>query len=240
MKNQQPQRVVSQTEIIHVEADGSDAWKTMDLVDILNRGGVGVLPTDTSYAFVTPLDSRSGLERLFRIREFQTTQSTTPLSILCSDLSTIDEFCLVTHKRTFKTLKSYLPGPYTFLLPSKTTNRGMLFDARGQKHAWKRQTLGVRIPDDPILRYLQDELLDGMPLVVSSLPFGDENDTDDDDNGMDRMDTSVLEPDASWSNLVDFIVHAGPRPHDGSTVYDMTLREPELLREGLGDLELMA
>jgi tRNA A37 threonylcarbamoyladenosine synthetase subunit TsaC/SUA5/YrdC len=116
----------------------------------------------------------------------------------------------------------------------------MLFDAREHKHAWKRQTLGVRIPDDPILRYLQDEMLDGMPLVVSSLPFGDENDTDDDDNGMDRMDRSVLEPDALWSNLVDFIVHAGPRPHDGSTVYDMTLREPELLREGLGDLELMA
>ena len=240
MKYQSPQRVVSQTEYIDCEPDGNDAWKTMDLVDILQRGGVGILPTDTGYAFVTSLESRDGIERLFRLKDMKKIgQSTTPFTLLCSDISNIDKYCLITKKNTFKTLKSNLPGPYTFLLPSKTTNRGMLFDSKGSKYTWKRQTLGVAIPDDPILRYLQDELLLGeMTLVMS--PLRPEDDEDDDDGGVSRLLTCSIDPDASWCKEVDFIVNAGPRPaYDGSTVYDMTLREPELFREGLGvELEL--
>ena len=233
MKFQPPPKVVAKTEYIQIEKDGSDAWKTMDVVDILERGGVGVLPTDTGYGFVTPIDSKQGMERLLRIKGMQDCKK--PLSLLCSSLSTIDEYCYGINKTVFKILKKNLPGSYTFILPAKSTlPKGTVFDSKGHKHAWKRHSLGVRMPNDPILRYLQDELLGGVPLFVSSLPV----DGEDEENPLQHLQCAVLDPGASWCNEVDFIVDAGTRPVDGSTVYDMTTSEPELLREGLGELEL--
>jgi tRNA threonylcarbamoyl adenosine modification protein (Sua5/YciO/YrdC/YwlC family) len=237
MKFQPPPRVVSQTEYIEISRP-EDAWKTMDVVEILQqRGGLGVLPTDTGYGFVTPLESKEGLERLLRLKGLQSCKK--PLSLLCSDLRTIDEYCFGIDKLVFKLLKKNLPGAYTFVLPAKTTlPKGIIVNDKGQKkHSWKRHTLGVRIPQDPILRYLQDELLDGMPLLISSLPTDD-----DDEDGKKQTKTMMnclLDKEASWFDEVDFVVDAGPRPMDGSTIYDLTIRgEPTLVREGLGDLEL--
>ncbi|CAB9502791.1 yrdC domain containing (E. coli) [Seminavis robusta] len=241
MKFQPPPRVVSQTEYISVSADGEDAWKTMDLVDILQRGGVGVLPTDTGYGFVTPLDSKQGLERLLRIKGIQDCKK--PLSLLCSNLKTIDEFCFGIDKAAFKVLKKNLPGPYTFILPAKNTlPNGIVMDIKGGKHSWKRQTLGVRIPNDPVLRYLQDDLLDGMPLLVSSLPIlGMDDDDDDFMTPSTQLIDCQVDMNASWCNQVDFVVDAGTRPYDGSTIFDLsaTRGEPILVREGLGELQLV-
>ena len=153
------------------------------------------------------------------------------MSLLCSDLSTIDEYCFGINKLVFKILKKNLPGKYTFILPAKTSlPKSIIYDSKGNKHSWKRQTLGVRIPDDPVLRYLQDELLGGMPLLVSSVPVDEEED--------EQLIDCVVDPGASWCRDVDFIVDAGSRPYDGSTIFDLTTKEPELVREGLGDVEL--
>jgi len=230
MKFQPPSRLVSKTVYIQVQEDGDDAWKTMDVLELLQRGGVGVVPTDTGYGFVTPLDSKTGLERLLRIKGLH--QCKKPMSLLCSDLSTINTYCYGISKHLFKILKKNLPGSYTFILPAKATlPNGILFDSKGYKHSWKRQTLGVRIPDDPVLRYLQDDLLENMPLLVSSLPL-------DEDEGKQLLNCGVDE-DASWCKEVDFIIDAGERPFDGSTVFDITTDEPELVREGLGQVELL-
>lgn len=230
MKFRPPSRLVQQTEYIQVEADGEDAWKTMDVVDILQRGGIGVLPTESGYGFVCPLDSKDGLERMLRIKGLH--QCKKPMSLLCSDLSSIDKYCFGIDRGAFKILKKNLPGPYTFILPAKNTlPKQIIFDSKGNKHSWKRQTLGVRFPSDPVLRYLHDELLGGMPLLISSLPV-------DEEEGRQNLDC-LLDPDASWCDDVDFIVDAGVRPHEGSTIYDMTNRgEPELVREGIGNVEL--
>ena len=249
MKYAKPGKVVAQTEYIQVEKDGSDAWKAMDIVSIIqDQGGVGVLPTDTGYCFVTSLQSKTGIERLLRIKGLHECKKS--MSLLCSDLKSIDEYCFGIDKTVFKILKKNLPGAYTFILPAKTTlPKQIIFDSKGNKHSWKRQTLGVRIPSDPVLRYIQDDLLFGMPLIVSSLPtIKDEFDTDDDEDDIDaeweRQRQQLIEcsvdPGASWCNEVDFIVDAGPRPYDGSTIFDMTSRTggPELVREGLGQVEL--
>ena len=261
MKYATPGKVVSSTQYIQVEKDGSDAWKTMDIVEILqDLGGVGVLPTDTGYCFVTSLDSKLGIERLLRIKGLH--QCKKSMSLLCSNIQSIDEYCFGIDKLNFKILKKNLPGPYTFILQAKTTlPKQIIFDHKGKKHSWKRQTLGVRMPDDPVLRYLQDELLLGMPLLVSSLPtmkekftndddydYDDSDDYDDDDEDDDedwekqrqQLIECSVDPGASWCNDVDFIVDAGSRPYDGSTIYDLTSKSagPILLREGLGKLEL--
>jgi tRNA threonylcarbamoyl adenosine modification protein (Sua5/YciO/YrdC/YwlC family) len=233
MKNIPPQKIVSQTEFVQVNSDGSDAWRTMSIVEILKSGGVGVLPTDTGYGFVTLLDSKKGVERLLRIKDLH--EQKKPLSLLCKNLSVIDQYCVIVNKKVFKILKNNLPGPYTFILPSVSTNRGIIFDSKGHKHSWKRDTVGIRIPNDPVLRYIQDELLlDDTPLVVSSLHTDEEEDDSEPGQVIDcRVDVS-----ASWCKDVDFIVDAGVRPYSGSTVFDMTGHEPIVVREGLGLLDL--
>lgn len=230
MKFRMPSKVSEQTEFIQVASDGQDAWRTMDIVDILNRGGIGVLPTETGYGFVCSLNSKDGLERMLRIKGLHECKK--PMSLLCSDLSTIDKYCFGINRGIFKILKKNLPGPYTFILPAKNSlPKGIIFDSKGNKHSWKRQTLGVRIPTDPVLRYLQDELLDKTPLLISSLPI-------DEEKGRQILDCKV-DPSDTWCNDVDFVVDAGNRPHDGATIFDMTTREPELVREGLGEIELV-
>jgi len=229
--------------------DGSDAWRLSSIITSTlsnaNQGGVGVLPTESGYVFVTPLESKAGLERILRIKGFLGCKK--PLSVLCPNLSAIETYCYGIDKRMFKLLKSHLPGPYTFVLPATTALPKMMFlDSKGGKHAWARKTLGVRIPSDPVLRYVQDELLDGMPLLVSSLPSGNDDDEEyDDDDEIDiyarqqaQLQTCDIDVGASWCTQVDFIINAGARPMDGSTIYDLTGGEATLIREGLGDLSL--
>ena len=210
----------------------------MDVVDLLvTGGGVGVLPTDAGYGFVTPLNSKAGLERLLRLQAPNSKPMT--LELLCSNMASIDEHCYGIDKQAFKILKKNLPGLYTFVLPVKTTfPKGIATN--------KDKTIGVRMPNDPVLRYLQDELLDGLPLLFAALPVDDDDeegeDWDDHDSTKRQQNQNqqcYIDREASWCNQVDFMVDAGPRPYEASTVYDLTRRgDPILVREGLGDLEL--
>jgi tRNA A37 threonylcarbamoyladenosine synthetase subunit TsaC/SUA5/YrdC len=246
------------TPTLHVELEYGvdDVWKlkSADLVDILHRGGVGVLPTETGYGLVTSLAvATGGVERLLRIKKMHACKK--PFSILCSDLATIDDYCALytLPKQVFKILKKNLPGPYTFLLQAKTNTASRLSllndDATCQANpGWKRDTVGIRMPSDAILRYFQDELYAGGPLLVSTLTFNDDDDDDDETNDDDDDDDTVNEmyqlvrpqPDDFYWNEVDFVVDAGTRPMDGSTVIDLTSRtgDPQLVRQGLGALEL--
>eukprot|EP00980_Cylindrotheca_fusiformis_P025321 scaffold13478_cov132-Cylindrotheca_fusiformis.AAC.14 len=230
MKFRAPPKVTEQTELIEVEADGQDAWRTMDIVDILQRGGLGVLPTESGYGFVCLLESKNGLDRLLRIKDQH--QCKQPLSLLCNDLSTIDKYCFGIDRSIFKILKKNLPGPYAFILLAKNVvPKSIIFDSRGTTKSLKRQTLAVRISTDPVIRYVQDELLGGVPLVISSLPVDEEDE-------VELLDYR-LDPDSFWWNEVDFIVDAGARSQEGSTIYDMTNREPKLVGESLGDAALL-
>ena len=214
-------KIVGNTEYIKLLEDGSDAWRCQKVVQILKSGGLGVLPTDTSYCFATSITSKDGLERLLTIKGLQSCKK--PLSMVVHDLSTIDRFSYGIDRQVFKILKKNLPGPYTFILPASSSLPKMMFlNGKGSKKNWKRETLGVRMPDDPVLQFLLEQLDE--PLLVSSVPTGG--------------DDHQLDPHSKWWNAVDFIVHSGMRPQDGSTIFDLTGIEPILIREGIGAIEL--
>ena len=239
-----PDRLVEETLYIECESDGSDAWRCQAITDILRRGGVGCLPTDTGYGFVTTIDSKAGLERILKRKGYLGCKK--PLSLLCNDLSTIDQYCYGIDKQTFKILKAAFPGPYTIILPASSQLPKMMFlDNKGGKHSWSRKSLDVRMPDDPVLRYVQEEL-GGTPLLVSSLPndpnddLGEEDEDDDDFIGAAQLQSCRIDYGSNWCAQVDFVVDGGERPAEGSTIYDLTMTgEPKLLREGLGDLDLV-
>lgn len=82
---QPPGRIVPAVEFVDCEPDGTDAWRCLDIAQLLQKGGCGVVPTDTGYGLVTMLDSRDGLERLLRIKGLENCKK--PLSLLCADLN---------------------------------------------------------------------------------------------------------------------------------------------------------
>lgn len=204
---------------IEVKADGSDAWRAEVAVEALKNGGVGVIPTDTSYSFVADPACKEAVARLLALKGNENAKK--PLSLLCADLGTIDRYTRYNDKATFKVLKKALPGPYTFVLPASENLPRVVFKGGRQ---WKRHTVGVRLPDDAVSQFVLDGL-DG-PLFSSSVPTSEDGDQ--------LVCMSPLQGgDAAWCENVDFVIDAGQRPIEGSTIYDL-VEEPTMLRQGLG------
>ena len=214
-------------EYVALEPDGSDAWRADAVVRTIQTGGVGVMPTDTGYTFVSSVTSKAGVERILRLKGAADERK--PLSLLCKDLATVDAYALGIDRPMFKLLKTYLPGPYTFILRASSKLPKQAY--HDGKRQWKRSEIGVRIPGDPVTLAMLEQLDE--PLLCSTVPSPD-----------GEVDFNPVEwcslDDADWCSQVDFVCDAGSRPVDGSTVYDLSAiadgEEPELLREGLGEL----
>lgn len=212
------------TQYAEVAADGSDMWRAEAAIEALKAGGCGVLPTDTSYSFVTLLSSKEGTKRILALKGAGGEKK--PLSLLCRNFGDIELYTKGMSKQGFKFLRKNLPGPFTFILPaSGNLPKGLYKDG---ERRWKRDSVGVRIPNDAVCAAVLAELKE--PLLCSSVPmYGDGG-----DGGQYRpLDGGS----ASWCEQIDFILDAGERPSDGSTIYDLTGDEIELLRDGLGSLD---
>ncbi len=181
------------------------------VVDILENDGVIVYPTDTAYAFGCSLRSAKAIERIKAIRG----KKETDMAIICSDLSHIADYARV-DTPTFKLLKRNLPGVFTFILPAS----GKVPD----KFLEKRKHIGIRIPDSPIALALVT--LSEHPLVTASVK--------DDDMVEYTIDPELI--DEKYGALVDAVIDGGYGEPGFSTVVDCTGEEPEIVREGLGEL----
>eukprot|EP00667_Euglena_gracilis_P018398 EG_transcript_19536 len=205
-----------------IEIEGSWEFNKLQIAkDILQQGGLGIIPTDTSYAFVCNVHSRQGVERIFQIKNV--TNEKKPLSILCKDISTISKYAAELTNQNYKLLKRCLPGPYTFILPASNEVPRVWLNHKSHEKTWKRKEIGVRMPDDEVCQALLG-LLDA-PLLCSTV---------EPDKGLDPF---VIEE--SYHNQLDFIVAAGVRGSDFgefSSVVDITTETPRLIRKGLGDV----
>jgi len=153
---------------ITLQDDGSDMWRAEAAVEALKAGGCGVIPTDTSYSFVTPLSSKAGTQRILEFKGLGGEKK--PLSLLCRSLADVELYTKGSTREGFKMLKAHLPGPFTFIMPaSQNLPKGIYKDG---KREWKRDSVGVRIPDDPVCAAILAELDE--PLLCSSLPTSEE------------------------------------------------------------------
>ncbi len=202
--------------LLRIHPENPDERRIRQAAAQLNQDAVWVIPTDTVYSFACVLGSAKGLERMARLKGIPLKQA--QFSIACADLSQLSAHSRPLSNSVFKMMKKALPGPYTFIVPA-SNNIPKWFIG-------KRKEIGIRVPDNSILRELVQEL--GRPLVVSSVRDEDEvvEYTTDPELICERFGTRI-----------DGVIHGGYGTLDASTVIDCTKANLEVVREGLGKLE---
>ncbi|GFP94045.1 uncharacterized protein ycio [Phtheirospermum japonicum] len=248
-------RFTKEDGLLYVEVDpsGSDAWKLDPIVELLKEGAVGVIPTDTVYAIVCDMRNNDAIERLRRHRavkgKFQNVLFhmfaladplikhlicfiyLQPLSILCRSFKDIDTYTTGFPrgngeglKNIFRAVKHCLPGPYTFILTaSKDLPKQCLrYGTTNSKYS-SRKNVGVRIPDDDVCKAILEKM--DAPLISTSVKSPKEN---------EWILDPVIIADVYEQEGLDFVVAAGTRFADPSTVVDMTGSSPQITRLGKG------
>lgn len=183
------------------------------VVEALERDGIVIYPTDSVYAFGCSLRSAKAVERLRRLRG----RSDAPLTVVFDDIAGVAEYCRVDNA-AFRILKRNLPGPFTFILPASSRIPDKALE--------RRRTIGIRIPSHPVARAVVEAL--GCPMVTASVK-------DDDEVVEYTTDPELIEE--RYGREVSLVIDGGMGDNVPTTVVDLTGDEPEILREGRGELQ---
>jgi tRNA threonylcarbamoyl adenosine modification protein (Sua5/YciO/YrdC/YwlC family) len=192
------------------------------IVAALKSGAVMLYPTDTVYAIGCDLNSKSAVDRVRKIKRMSNDK---PLTFLCQSLSNISEYAIVSDP-AYRLMKHLIPGTYTFILPATKLVPKLVQDP-------KRKTTGIRVPKHVMCQVLLETL--GNPVISASAHIQDE----DGDEPIDSVEKAILFD--RLDKLVDIIIDDGSEPGiESSTILDMTIDPPEVIREGLGWSEVAA
>lgn len=184
-------------------------------VEVLKNGGVIIYPTDTVYGLGCDIFNRDAVERIYMIKNEAGTKL---FSFLCPDLKDISKYAKVSDF-AYKTMKKLMPGPFTCVLPASR---------EVPKKLWtKRKSVGIRVPDNEIARTLAKEL--GNPIISTSVTT--------------RKGELLYNPEEIrfiLNTQVDLMLSVGVLNSETSTIVDLTGDEAEIIREGKGDIGLLA
>ena len=200
--------------LLPVHPDDPQPRLIKTIIECLQSGGVIIYPTDTIYGLGCDIYQQKAIEKICRIKKIDPQKA--QLSFVCYDLSHLSDFAKQISTPMFRLLKEHLPGPYTFILPSSKMVPRIL--------QGKKDTIGLRIPDNTIARTIVKEL--GRPILSASLP------------GKEVEDYTVPEiMHENFRNEVDIVIDGGTGGTVPSTVIDCTGETPVVIREGLGKWE---
>lgn len=183
-------------------------------VEILQDGGIIIYPTDTVYGLGCDLFNKRGIEKIYEIKRRSKKQ---PLSFVCSDLKDISRYAKVSDY-AYKTMKRLLPGPYTFVLNASRLVPKIILP--------KRQTTGIRVPDNQICLSLVREL--GNPIISTSVTTED---------GEVLSDPSEIKD--KFAHCVDLIIDGGILVSNPSSVISLVDDSIEIIRVGKGDVSTL-
>jgi tRNA threonylcarbamoyl adenosine modification protein (Sua5/YciO/YrdC/YwlC family) len=180
-------------------------------VEIVRGGGLMVYPTDSCYALGCQIGDKAAMERIRRIRRVDERHH---LTLVCRDLSELGQYALVDNSQ-YRMLRAATPGSYTFILKATREVPKRLLNP-------KRNTIGLRVPDHPVVNALLDEMRE--PILSSTLILpGDELPLNDGEEIRDRL-----------GHEVDVILDGGSCGVEMTTVVDLTSEMPAIVRQGRG------
>ena len=200
------------SQFFYIHPENPQARLINQAVEILQKGGVIVYPTDSGYALGCMMGDKHAMDRIVAIRKLPEGHNFT---LVCSDLSELSTYATVSNT-AYRLIKNNTPGRYTFILTATKELPRRLMTS-------KRKTIGLRVPDNKIALDLLSAL--GEPILSCSLMLpGEEHTTQSDPEEIrDRLEL-----------LVDLIIHGGYLGQEPTTVVDLTEESPVILREGSG------
>nr|CBX80787.1 Uncharacterized protein yciO [Erwinia amylovora ATCC BAA-2158] len=202
------------SQFFYIHPDNPQPRLIKQAVEMLNKGSVIVYPTDSGYALGCKLEDKSAMERICRIRQLDGNHNFT---LMCRDLSELSTYAYVDNT-AFRLIKNNTPGNYTFILKAtKEVPRRLMSE--------KRKTIGLRVPSNPIALALLEALNEPMMSTSLMLPGND----------FTESDPEAIQDEIG--KLVDLIIHGGFLGQQPTTVIDLTENTPEVVREGVGDVQ---
>jgi tRNA threonylcarbamoyl adenosine modification protein (Sua5/YciO/YrdC/YwlC family) len=183
------------------------------IVECLQDGGVVVYPTDTIYGLGCSINHHKAVERICKIKNVDPEKA--QLSFICKDLSHLSDYTKSIDTPLYRLLKSYLPGPFTFILPASKQVPKILQS--------KKSTIGLRVPNNEICQQILTEL--DVPILSASLPG--------------EMVEEYTDPEIIYEklgHLVDFVIDGGIGGMMPSTIVDCTTADWHITRQGLGEI----
>lgn len=202
--------------LLSIHPKNPDARKVAQVVETLKKGGIIIYPTDSVYAYGCDIFDQDAVERICKLRGLDPSKAM--LSIVCKDISQVASFAHQIDNSVFRMLKDNLPGAFTFILKAGSKTPKIFHN--------RKKTIGIRIPDQPIALSIVEAL--GNPILTASLrSTNDQGEEYENDPGL------LYE---QFGSQVDIFIEAGPGGVEPSTVVDCTGTEPEILRQGAGEL----
>jgi len=204
-------------EFIKLYNDNPSQKEIDRVVKILKNGGIIIYPTDTVYGLGCDITNTKALEKIALIKGVKLEKA--KFSFICNNLSNLSDYVKQIDSSTFKILKRALPGPYTFILPG-SNNLPKVFK--------KKKTVGIRIPNNTIIRTLVANL--GNPIVSTSI-------RDEDEVLEYTTDPELIFE--KWHKKVDVVIDGGYGGNEASTIIDFTEGYADVVREGKGSLDIL-
>ena len=198
---------------LRIHEDNPQPRQIKTVAEVLRKGGVIIYPTDTIYGLGCDIFQQKAIEKVCQLKGMEPSKA--KLSFICNDLGDLSRYAKQLSNSVYRLLKSLLPGPYTFILPASKAVPKIL--------KTRKDTIGLRIPDNNIARAIVREL--NNPILSTSLPG--------------EIVEEYTDPEMIYRNFeskVDIVIDGGIGGLTPSTVIDCTGPEPVVLREGLGKL----
>jgi tRNA threonylcarbamoyl adenosine modification protein (Sua5/YciO/YrdC/YwlC family) len=202
--------------LIKIYPENPDERRIQQVIDVLKKGGVIVYPTDSVYSMGCDMTNKRAVEKMAQLKGVKLEEAN--FSLICYDLSNISEYTVQFGTDIYKMMKRALPGPYTFIL-NANKNIPKLFQS-------KKQTIGIRVPDNNIARTIVNQL--GNPMLSTSVH-------DDDEILEYTTDPELIHE--RYDGQVDLVIDGGFGNNEASTVIDCTGETPEILRQGIGEVD---
>jgi tRNA threonylcarbamoyl adenosine modification protein (Sua5/YciO/YrdC/YwlC family) len=200
------------TQILEIHPENPQLRLIRQVVEVLRRGGVIIYPTDSAYALGCHIQDKAALQRIIRLRNLDDKHNFT---LVCRDLSEIATYAKVNNS-DYRLLKAFTPGAYTFILQATSEVPRLMLHP-------KRKTVGIRVPDHPVVSALLGELNE--PLLSSTLILPGETEP--------MADIDAIRD--TLTRQVDLVVDSGFCGLEATTVVSLVEGVPEVLRRGKSD-----
>jgi len=198
------------TRMIKVNPLDPEAEHIEEVAQVLRRGGVIGYPTETVYGLGVDAYNEEALERLFKIKGREMGK---PISLLVGNLGMLEEVASRIPPLAMSLIQGYWPGALTIIFEASKTCHPILTAKSGK--------VGVRISPHRIAQKLLEALK--RPITSTSANL----------SGMPSL-SDPLEVYRIFRGKIDLIVDGGKTEGEGeSTVIDVTVSPPRILREGI-------